>query len=207
MKIVINGVDVTNDCVVKNDTIIFCGGHWPPESLPSTGEDVQTPSASVGMEEAVRGVLQRLVDLNKLKGSLDLVMPADQDQSYIEKYGYYVVAKHKAWVDARNILTASTSPAKDNWIKIEEVLHGINVKREELLLPVNGNMESWDYLTVYDNQNNVLARSTQHHPEGTIRLEYKGLQFMATTLARNYGEDQIFIQLKSVMKLPTPPTK
>lgn len=48
MKIVINGVDVTNDCVVKNDTIIFCGGHWPPESLPSTGEDVQTPPASVG---------------------------------------------------------------------------------------------------------------------------------------------------------------
>lgn len=51
MKVEINGVDVTNDCVVKEDTIIFYGTRWfDGFKLP-----VESPSPTASSDKPVVG--------------------------------------------------------------------------------------------------------------------------------------------------------
>lgn len=77
-------------------------------------------------------------------------------------------------------------------------IRNIQCKRESLTLPINGKDENWDYLTIYDEKDNVLMRSGHHHFEGTIRMTYNDLVFMAPPLSKEYGEEYIYITVKSL---------
>lgn len=52
----------------------------------------------------------------------------------------------------------------------------INPKREKLTKPDTA--EEWDYLTIYDGDDQILAQSENHHFESTIILEYDGVCYM-----------------------------
>lgn len=71
-------------------------------------------------------------------------------------------------------------------------------KREALTLPINDNPETWDYLTIYRPDGLVEARSGPHHPEGIIELVHEGFTIVAPSLARNYGEENIYITIASI---------
>lgn len=79
-----------------------------------------------------------------------------------------------------------------------EFIKSHTFKREALTLPINGKEENWDYLTIYDKDGKIVARSQRHHFEGTIFLIYEGLTFMCEPLAKNYGENQIFVSIESI---------
>ena len=77
-------------------------------------------------------------------------------------------------------------------------IKNINCQRESLTLPINGKDETWDYLTIYDEKGNILKQSGHHHPEGTIRLEYNELIFVAPSISKDRGEEYIYITVKSL---------
>jgi hypothetical protein len=79
-------------------------------------------------------------------------------------------------------------------------INNIFLKRESLTLPINGNDETWDYLTMYDENNNIIKRSNHVHPETDVFLEYEGLEFGASPSALKNGEDNIFITVSSLKK-------
>lgn len=64
-------------------------------------------------------------------------------------------------------------------------------KREHLHLP-DRKEGSWDWLSIYGKDNKVMAHSDGYHPEDVIRLEYDGLEYVATP------DGEIFITLKSI---------
>lgn len=57
----------------------------------------------------------------------------------------------------------------------------ITAKRESLSLPDTeaGHNTTWDYLTLYNQDNEVIARSDRYKPESNIELEYEGLVFIS----------------------------
>lgn len=77
-------------------------------------------------------------------------------------------------------------------------VNDINFRRESLLLPVNGNDETWDYLTLYNEKNEVIVRSKHYHPEGTIHINYEGFNIIAPPLAKTEGENSIYITIASI---------
>jgi hypothetical protein len=70
----------------------------------------------------------------------------------------------------------------------------IIAKREELTLPINGKDEMWTYLTIYDEDGNVLSRSERSHPEGDIIHKYDGLTYFCM---RGYN-GSVFVTLDSI---------
>lgn len=54
-----------------------------------------------------------------------------------------------------------------------------NIKRESLTLPSNGNEETWDYITLYNNDDEVISRSKHHHPEDIIYHEYDDIVYVS----------------------------
>jgi len=71
--------------------------------------------------------------------------------------------------------------------------------RENLTLPNEDREgspeESWDHLTIYDDKGRVLKRSTRHHPEGEIRLEFEGIEFVANR------QGEILVTFQSILKV------
>lgn len=57
----------------------------------------------------------------------------------------------------------------------------ITAKRESLSLPdtEKSHNTTWDYLTLYNQDNEIIARSNRCHSEGDIELEYEGLIFFS----------------------------
>lgn len=82
----------------QNDISWYKLVEWLDESLPSTGEDVQTPSASVGMEEAYWRERCLAAELFIKESPCDPDITKEQIEAYSK------------WQS----LTASTPPAKDN---------------------------------------------------------------------------------------------
>jgi hypothetical protein len=53
-------------------------------------------------------------------------------------------------------------------------------KRETLTLPnAEGNGETWDYFTIYDDQMNIIERSDKYTADQTIRFLYDDLMYVA----------------------------
>lgn len=73
----------------------------------------------------------------------------------------------------------------------------ITAKRESITLPINGNEETWTYLTLYDQDDEVVVRSGHYHPEGDIHLEYEGLVFVSL---KNREVYVTFESLKTVVQ-------
>ncbi len=67
-------------------------------------------------------------------------------------------------------------------------------KRESLTLPINGKDETWDYLTLYDKDGNIVLRSGNYHPEADIRLIWEDMEFVASRTK------EILITFESIMK-------
>lgn len=77
----------------------------------------------------------------------------------------------------------------------------IIAKRESLSLPdiEVGHNTTWDYLTLYNQDGEVIIRSDRHHPEGDITLQYEGLIFFATPYTKS-NPDYISISFNSLKK-------
>ena len=75
----------------------------------------------------------------------------------------------------------------------------ITAKRESLKMLINGVDEAWNYLTLYDQNNDVIIRSIHHAPEEDIELEYEGLIFFAPAKSI-YDSNHISINFNSLKK-------
>ena len=66
----------------------------------------------------------------------------------------------------------------------------ITAKRESLSLldAEAGHNTTWDYLTLYNQDNEIITRSKRHHTEGTIELIYEGLLFFAPPISKDHTE-------------------
>lgn len=75
----------------------------------------------------------------------------------------------------------------------------IIAKRESLSLPdaENNATSTWDYLTLYNQDDEIIARSKRYHPEGDIELYYEGLLFVSMAGHSN-PDTYIFIQFNSL---------
>jgi hypothetical protein len=79
----------------------------------------------------------------------------------------------------------------------------IIAKRESLSID---NDKEYDYLTLYNQDDMILARSDKYHPQSPIELEYEGLIFLspAGRMFKDRGEIDIsilFVSLKKVIGL------
>ena len=74
----------------------------------------------------------------------------------------------------------------------------ITAKRESLKMLING-VDDWNYLTLYDQNNDVIIRSIHHAPEEDIELEYEGLIFFAPSKSI-YDSNHISINFNSLKK-------
>jgi hypothetical protein len=83
------------------------------------------------------------------------------------------------------------------------LITNINAVRESLVRPIgeDGNQEQWAYLTLYDQNNNIIAQSNHSHPEGTITLNYNGIEFVSIP------GNEIMITLKSLIDFVKQPLK
>jgi hypothetical protein len=73
----------------------------------------------------------------------------------------------------------------------------ITARRESITLPINNNEETWTYLSLYDQDDELVVRSGHHHPEGNIHLEYNGLVFVSLN---NHEVYVTFESLKTVVQ-------
>lgn len=71
-------------------------------------------------------------------------------------------------------------------------------KRESLTLPVNGNDETWDYLTIYNLKGEIVTRSSHAHPEHIIHIKYDGFEIVAPPQSREDEEESIYITIASI---------
>lgn len=77
-------------------------------------------------------------------------------------------------------------------------INNLIFKRESLTLPINHREEQWDYLTIYNEEREIIARSLPTHPENVVRLKYDGFDIIALPSARETGEHQILISISSI---------
>jgi len=71
-------------------------------------------------------------------------------------------------------------------------------KRENLVLPINGKEEGWDYLTIYNTKGDVVARSGHAHPEHIIHMKHEGFEIVAPPQSREDEEESIYITIASI---------
>ncbi len=69
-------------------------------------------------------------------------------------------------------------------------------KRESLTLfnEDSQHNETWDHITIYDKDGNVLARTGRNHPESHIELEYDELVYVS-----HYNKGPIMVTWESLI--------
>lgn len=71
-------------------------------------------------------------------------------------------------------------------------------KRESLTLPIDDVDETHDYLTIYNQDGEIVARSEPFDGDEDTDLEYDGYIFMAPPVAIEDGEYMIYITVQSI---------